>query len=151
MNINKLLTSKDKNRQEKINEFYDEYIKKNKTKEQKLHGVVHTPMEVVEFIINSVDDIAIKEFGVSIFDKDVKIFDPFTGTGTFITQLLDQLFISNPDNMEYKYKNDIYANEIMQVGYDIAKQNIQNTYENHTGISEEFKGIKNIDTFKEAI
>ncbi len=57
----------------------------------------------------------------------MKILDPFTGTGTFLTRLL-QLGIIPPENLEYKYHNDLFANEIVLLSYYIAAVNIESVF-----------------------
>ncbi|MDM3433208.1 hypothetical protein, partial [Citrobacter sp. Cb034] len=77
---------------------------------------VYTPVEVVDFIIHSVNDVLKKEFGQTLADKGVHILDPFTGTGTFITRLLQSGLIPS-DKLAYKFKNEIHANEIVLLAY----------------------------------
>jgi predicted helicase len=60
-------------------------------------------------------------------DENVHILDPFTGTGTFITRLL-QSGIIKPKDLERKYTQEIHANEIILLAYYIASINIENVY-----------------------
>lgn len=71
-----------------IVELYDKFFKTAFPKMVEQLGIVYTPIEVVDFIIHSVNDVLKKEFGRSVSDENVHILDPFTGTGTFITRLL---------------------------------------------------------------
>ena len=87
----------------------------------------YTPVEVVDFIIHSVNDILVNEFGQTLGSENVHIIDPFTGTGTFITRLLQSGLISR-DQLTYKYKNEIHANEIVLLAYYIAAINIESVY-----------------------
>ena len=107
------------------------------------------PVEVVDFIIHSVNDVLKKEFGKTLSDEKVNIIDPFTGTGTFITRLLQSGLIDIKD-LSRKYKNEIFANEIVLLAYYIAAVNIENTY--HDIIKSEtydsFPGITLTDTFQ---
>ena len=82
-------------------------------------GIVYTPVECVDFIIRSVDDILKAEFNTSLTEQNVHILDPFTGTGTFITRLLQSGLI-RPEDMERKYQNEIHCNEIVLLAYYIA-------------------------------
>jgi predicted helicase len=82
-------------------------------------GIVYTPVECVDFIIHSVNDILKKEFGRSLTDENVHILDPFTGTGTFITRLFQSGLIKEED-LRRKYKHEIHANEIVLLAYYIA-------------------------------
>jgi len=71
-------------------------------------GIVYTPVEVVDFIIRSVGYILQREFGRSLSDENVHILDPFTGTGTFITRLLQSGLISR-EALERKYGREIHT------------------------------------------
>ena len=114
-------------------------------------GIVYTPVEVVDFIIHSVADILQKEFGRSISDENIHILDPFTGTGTFITRLLQSGVINSRD-LARKYTQEIHCNEIVLLAYYIAAVNIENTFHdlqpetNTTYIP--FDGICLTDTFQ---
>ena len=90
-----------------------------------------------------------KEFDRSLSDEGVNIIDPFTGTGTFITRLLQSGLIK-PEDLERKYKNEIFANEFLLLAYYIAAVNIENVYHDLTGKEayDEFPGIVLTDTFQ---
>ena len=90
-------------------------------------GIVYTPVECVDFIIHSVNDILKREFKSSLSDENVHIIDPFTGTGTFITRLLQSGLIK-PEDMERKYLSEIHCNEIVLLAYYIADVNIEAVY-----------------------
>lgn len=90
-------------------------------------GIVYTPIECVDFIIHSVNDILKREFNSSLSDENVHIIDPFTGTGTFITRLLQSGLIK-PEDMERKYLSEIHCNEIVLLAYYIADVNIEAVY-----------------------
>lgn len=82
---------------------------------------------MVDYIIHSVDAVLRKEFGRTLSDENLHILDPFTGTGTFITRLLQSGLI-NPKDLERKYEKEIHANEIVLLAYYIASVNIENVY-----------------------
>lgn len=90
-------------------------------------GIVYTPVECVDFIIHSVNDILKREFNSSLSNENVHIIDPFTGTGTFITRLLQSGLIK-PEDMERKYLSEIHCNEIVLLAYYIADVNIEAVY-----------------------
>ncbi|MBD5215731.1 MAG: DEAD/DEAH box helicase [Bacteroidales bacterium] len=90
-------------------------------------GIVYTPVECVDFIIHSVNDILKREFNSALSDENVHILDPFTGTGTFITRLLQSGLIK-PEDMERKYLHEIHCNEIVLLAYYIADVNIEAVY-----------------------
>jgi predicted helicase len=135
-------------KQKIIIELYDKFFKTAFPKMAERLGIVYTPVEVVDFIINSVEHVLKQEFNTSLSEKNVNIIDPFTGTGTFITRLL-QSGIIKPQDLEYKYKNEIHANEIVLLAYYIASINIETVYhymakqDNY----EPFEGIVLTDTF----
>ena len=110
-----------------IIELYDKFFKTAFPKMVEKLGIVYTPVEVVDFIIHSVDHVLQKEFGRTISDENIHVLDPFTGTGTFITRLLQSGLIK-PEDLERKYKNEIHANEIVLLAYYIAAINIENAY-----------------------
>lgn len=123
-----LKTAKDK--QDTIKTLYEKFFKNAFPKTVEQLGIVYTPVACVDFIIKSVDDVLKKEFNLSLKDRGVNILDPFTGTGTFITQTLTYLKqhgISDED-LEYKYLNEIHCNEIVLLSYYIADVNIESVY-----------------------
>lgn len=132
-----------------IVELYDKFFKTGFPKLVEQWGIVYTPVDVVDFIIHSVSDVLQKEFGRSLSDEGVNIIDPFTGTGTFITRLLQSGLIKKED-LERKYKNEIFANEFLLLAYYIGAVNIENVYHDIMGKDEydEFPGIVLTDTFQ---
>ena len=106
-------------------------------------GVVYTPNEVVDFIIRGTDWLLQKHFGKTLGDKKVNILDPATGTGTFITNLMNHL---PAGQLRYKYQNEIHANEVEILPYYIANLNIEYTYKELTGDYLEFPNLCFVDT-----
>lgn len=106
-------------KQKVIIELYDKFFKTAFPKMVERLGIVYTPVEVVDFIIHSVDAVLRKEFNRSLSDENIHILDPFTGTGTFITRLLQSGLISTED-LEHKYSKEIHANELVLLAYYIA-------------------------------
>ena len=101
-------------------------------------GVVYTPNEVVDFIIRGADHLLQKHFGKTLADDNVQILDPATGTGTFVTSLINHL---PADRLERKYRNEIHANEVAILPYYIANLNIEYTYKERTGRYLEFPNL----------
>jgi len=138
-------------KQKIIIELYDKFFKTALPKVVEKLGIVYTPVEVVDFIINSVADVLKKEFKRDISDKNVHILDPFTGTGTFITRLLQSGKIKEKD-LKRKYEEELHANEIVLLAYYIASINIENAYHDLIGSKEgeyqNFNGICLTDTFQ---
>lgn len=139
-----------KGKQEIIIRLYDNFFKAAFPKMVEQLGIVYTPVEVVDFIIRSVDDVLKKEFDRSISDENIHILDPFTGTGTFMTRLLQSGLINQTD-LDRKYQNELHANEIVLLAYYIAAVNIENSYHdlrNDGNEYEPFEGIVLTDTFQ---
>ena len=112
-------------------------------------GIVYTPVECVDFIIKSVDSLLRKEFHTSLTEKDVHILDPFTGTGTFIARLLQSGLIK-PEDLERKYTQEIFCNEIVLLAYYIADVNIEAVFHDltHRQSYLSFDNICLTDTFQ---
>ena len=112
-------------------------------------GIVYTPVECVDFIIHSVNDILKAEFNTSLTEQNVHILDPFVGTGTFITRLLQSGLI-RPEDMERKYLNEIHCNEIVLLAYYIADVNIESVFHDITSRKTylPYSGICLTDTFQ---
>lgn len=139
-----------------IIELYDKFFKTAFPKMVEQLGIVYTPIEPVDFMIHSIEHILQTEFGRGLSDENIHILDPFTGTGTFITRLLQSGLIKNED-LERKYKYEIHANEIVLLAYYIAAVNIENAYHDATLSDEDgigkaqytpFDGIVLTDTFQ---
>ena len=130
-------------------ELYDKFFRRAFPKVTEQLGLVYTPIEVVDFIIHSVNHILKQEFGKTVGSEGVHILDPFTGTGTFITRLLQSGLIDAKE-MTHKYKNELHANEIILLAYYIAAINIEATYHSmHRGEYHPFEGIVLTDTFQD--
>ena len=114
-------------KQKIIVELYDKFFRNAFPKMTERLGIVYTPVEVVDFIIHSVNDVLQSEFGQTLGSKNVHIIDPFTGTGTFITRLLQSGLISR-EQLPHKYQHEIHANEIVLLAYYIAAINIESVY-----------------------
>lgn len=137
-------------KQEFIRTIYDSFFRGADRKAADKHGIVYTPIEIVNFILNSVQYVLKKEFNTSFNNRCVKVLEPFAGTGIFISQLLESGTISN-DNIYAKFKNDIYANEIMLPAYYVAMANIEASYQkvknSNNGKYIPFENISLMDTF----
>ncbi|MES1224835.1 MAG: type ISP restriction/modification enzyme, partial [Bacteroidota bacterium] len=132
-----------------IIELYDKFFKTAFPKMVERLGIVYTPVEVVDYIIHSVNDVLKKEFERSISDENIHVLDPFTGTGTFITRLIQSGLIESKD-LKRKYERELHANEIVLLAYYIAAVNIENAF--HDAVKEteysSFDGICLTDTFQ---
>lgn len=135
-------------KQKIIVELYDKFFRNAFPRMTERLGIVYTPVEVVDFILHSVNHLLQKEFGQTLGSKGVHIIDPFTGTGTFITRLIQSGLIK-PEELPHKYKHEIHANELVLLAYYIAAINIEAAY--HGEVIDEytpFEGICLTDTFQ---
>ena len=136
-------------KQKLIVELYDKFFRNAFPRTTEKLGIVYTPVEIVDFILHSVNEMLQEHFGQTLGSKGVHIIDPFTGTGTFITRLLQSGLIA-PEELEHKYRHEIHANEIVLLAYYIAAINIEAVYQ---GITDSdayvpYEGICLTDTFQ---
>ncbi len=125
----------------KIN--YENFYKAYNPKGADKLGVVYTPNEIVKFMVESTDFLLEKHFGKSLADKNVQILDPATGTGTFITEIIEYI----PEQyLEEKYQNEIHCNELAILPYYIANLNIEYTYQQKMNLYKPFNNIVFVDT-----
>lgn len=135
-------------KQKIVVELYDKFFRNAFPKMTEKLGIVYTPVEVVDFIIHSVNDILQQEFKLSLGSDNVHILDPFTGTGTFITRLLQSGLIDK-HNLAKKYASQIHCNEIVLLAYYIAAINIEAVFHDIVGGEyQPFEGICLTDTFQ---
>lgn len=135
-------------KQKIVVELYDKFFRNAFPKMTERLGIVYTPVEVVDFIIHSVGHVLQSEFGQTLGSKGVHIIDPFVGTGTFVTRLLQSGLIK-PEELPHKYKHEIHANEIVLLAYYIACINIESVYHGIVGGRyQPFEGICLADTFQ---
>ena len=134
-------------KQRVVVDLYERFFKVAYPKVAESLGIVYTPVEIVDFIIRSVQDLLRSEFDASLSDEGVHILDPFVGTGTFITRLLQSGFIDR-DTLLRKYASELHANDIMLLAYYIAAVNIETTYAEIAGEYQSFEGIVLTDTFQ---
>jgi predicted helicase len=130
-------------KQKFLKALYENFYRAYNPKAADRLGVIYTPEEVVDFMIEGTDHLLFKYFNKSLGEQYVEILDPATGTGTFITQLIEYL----PSNqLVSKYENEIHCNEVAILPYYIANLNIEYTYKQKTGIYKEFENICFVDT-----
>ena len=135
-------------KQQIIIELYEKFFQNAFPRVSDRLGIVYTPVEIVDFILNSADYVLQQEFGAGLSNEGVHILDPFTGTGTFIVQLLKSGLIK-PEDLERKFNSELHANEIVLLAYYIAAINIEETYHDlQGGEYKRFDGIVLTDTFQ---
>ena len=130
-------------KQQFLKAIYEDFYKTYNPDAADRLGVVYTPNEIVDFMIRGTDYLLRKHFGRGLADENVQILDPATGTGTFITNLINYL---PPDRLEHKYLHEMHANEVAILPYYIANLNIEYTYKERTGRYLEFPNLCFVDT-----
>ena len=114
-------------RQLLIKELFEKFFKAAFPKQQEKLGIVYTPIEIVDFINQSVADLLKKEFNCSIADDGIHILDPFSGTGTFIARLMQSGLIPI-ERLPNKFEHELHANEIVPLAYYVASMNIEGVF-----------------------
>ena len=129
-------------------ELYDKFFTHAFKDTAERLGIVYTPVEIVDFILRSADEILRDNFGKGFSNKDVHIIDPFVGTGSFISRLMSEdLNLIRKVDLEYKYKNRLHANEIILLAYYVAAVNCESTFAERTSKFASFNGLILTDTF----
>ena len=141
-------------KQQIILELYDNFFRNAFPRVADRLGIVFTPVPVVDYILRSADAALRLEFGKSLSDAGVSILEPFVGTGTFVTRLLQSGLIK-PEDLHRKYTQELFANEIVLLSYYIAAINIETVYAEQakklgveSGEYVPFDGIALTDTFQ---
>ena len=128
-----------------LNTVYEKFFQGFSVKVADTHGIVYTPQPVVDFMVQSVQDILTKEFGRSLSDAGVHILDPFVGTGNFILRIMREIRRSR---LTDKYASELHCNEVMLLPYYIAAMNIEHALYELTGAYQPFSGLCLVDTFE---
>ena len=139
----------DAGKQKIIKELYEKFFSQAFKATSEKMGIVYTPNEVVNYILHATDRILRKEFGKCLADEGVRILDPFTGTGTFVVNLLQDEELIPTEKLPNKYASEIYCNEILLLAYYIATINIEHAY--HSRMPQKyvpFEGGVLTDTFQ---
>ena len=123
-----------------LRQVYDGFLKAAVPDVVARLGIVYTPIQIVDFMLRSVDAVCRQEFGKGLTDEKVTVLDPFTGTGTFLARLLSiDDAAGNPliadGDVARKYKGDkhkddthegeLLAYEIMMLPYYLAALQIE--------------------------
>lgn len=136
-------------KQQFLIKIYDKFFRVALKKTADRLGIVYTPIEIVDFILHSVEAVLQEEFGQRLTDENVHILDPFAGTGTFLVRLLQSGLI-RPEDVVRKYRHELHANEIVLLAYYLAAINIEQTFHAVSGQDyEPFPGIVLTDTFQQ--
>ena len=132
-------------KQQFLNTVYEQFFQGFSVEVADTHGIVYTPQPIVDFMVNSIEQILETEFDRSLSDTGVHIIDPFVGTGNFIVRLMQDI---QATTFEEKYRHELHCNEILLLPYYIASLNIEQEYFQRTGTYLPFDGIVLADTFE---
>ncbi|MGL5253565.1 MAG: type ISP restriction/modification enzyme [Brevinema sp.] len=125
--------------------FYEDFYTALNSKKADVQGVVYTPLAIVRFMIQATDELLYKHFDTNLSQRGVKILDPCTGTGIFLSEIIEFL---DPKSLQDKYDNELFANEIDVLPYYIANLNIEYSYFEKTQSYKTFENICLIDTLE---
>ncbi len=136
-----------KSQQELIKNLYNTFFKEAFRKQSEKLGIVYTPIEVVDFILRATNGILKKHFNTDFNDENITIFDPFTGTGSFIARLLskENALISD-EALKEKFQKNLFAFDIVLLSYYIALINITQAAQNRDSSLKNFKNIALTDS-----
>lgn len=136
-----------KSQQELIKNLYNTFFKVAFKKQSEKLGIVYTPIEVVDFILRATNGILKKHFNTDFNDKNITIFDPFTGTGSFIARLLSkENGLISDEALKEKFLNHLFAFDIVLLAYYIALINITQAAQNRDSSLKNFKNIALTDS-----
>lgn len=130
-------------KQKFLKALYENFYKAYNPKAADRLGVVYTPNEIVDFMVDSTNFLLEKHFRRQLWDKNVEILDPATGTGTFICSIIDKC---PKQYLVPKYKKELHANDVAILPYYVANLNIEYTFKQKMGYYEEFQNICFVDT-----
>ena len=134
-----------------LKELYEKFFKTAFKKTTDQLGIVYTPNEIVDFMIRSTDFILRTRFSTSgISDKDVHVLEPFAGTGTFLTNLIESVDVVPGEALLRKYNNELHANEILPLAYYVGALNIERALQGRLKLRDymPFNGMVLTDTFR---
>ncbi|MFP6301352.1 type ISP restriction/modification enzyme [Helicobacter pylori] len=136
-----------KSQQELIKNLYNTFFKVAFRKQSEKLGIVYTPIEMVDFILRATNGILKKHFHTDFNDQSITIFDPFTGTGSFIARLLskENALISD-EALKEKFQKNLFAFDIVLLSYYIALINITQAAQNRDSSLKNFKNIALTDS-----
>ncbi|MBM0608010.1 DEAD/DEAH box helicase [Helicobacter pylori] len=136
-----------KSQQELIKNLYNTFFKEAFKKQSEKLGIVYTPIEVVDFILRATNGILKKHFHTDFNDQSITIFDPFTGTGSFIARLLSkENGLISDEALKEKFQNNLFAFDIVLLSYYIALINITQAAQNRDSSLKNFKNIALTDS-----
>ena len=123
----------DSNRQSLIKDLYNEFFSKAFTRTSEKLGIVYTPIQIVDYMLHATDRALQREFGRRLCDEGVHILDPFSGTGSYMAQLVSDPELMPADALPHKYAHELHSNEILLLAYYIMVVNVEYAYHSRAG------------------
>jgi len=111
-------------KQKFLNTVYERFFQGFCVKIADTHGIVYTPVSLVEFMVNSIEQGLHEHFDTALEERNVHILDPFTGTGNFIVHIMERMQSSS---LVDKYREELFCNEVMLLPYYVASMTEENT------------------------
>ena len=135
-------------RYELLCELYATAAAVSSSKRVKKDGVVTTPIEGIEYILHSVNEVLQAEFGAKLSDIE-KVLDPFAGVSNFAFILIYSGIIP-VEELPYVYLHVLRQNELDLFAYTIGLIAVEAAYHDVMQASEytPYPGFKWCDTFK---
>lgn len=138
-----LMTKDDK--QDILKTFYSDFYKALNSKKADVQGIEYTPLQVVKFMVKASEDLLYRHFDKKLSSKNVNILDPCSGTGIFMVEIINRI---DSHILEYKYKEELFSNEIDIMPYYISNLNIENAYYEKTNDYKVFENMCFLDTLE---
>lgn len=134
--------------------FYETFLSQYDPNLRELRGVYYTPMPVVSFIINAIDEVLQKDFALqglnsAIDNENITLLDFATGTGTFLLEAFRKVLENLPKSYANKDKiksliSRFYGFEFLIAPYTIAHLKLSQTLKEERGMDLENKERFNI-------
>ena len=134
-----------KDKQDILKTFYSNFYKALNSKKADVQGIEYTPIEIVKFMVDASDELLYRHFDKRLSSKNVNILDPCSGTGIFMAEIINRI---NKNNLEEKYKKELFSNEIDIMPYYISNLNIENAYFEKMNRYEIFENMCFLDTLE---
>lgn len=125
-NIDKILGDKDEKKKDFLKNLFEQFYKSYSSKGKR--DIVYTPDTIVQYMIKGTDFLIGKYFDTSYLDKSLHVLDPFSGTGTFLTEVLEFVY--------KKYKESYPENYNKKENKDKALKTILSFYQNNLHFNE---------------
>ena len=140
-----IYTMEKEDKKDVLKVFYENFYKALNGKKADVQGVVYTPLAIVRFMIEATDSLLYKYFNKTFASKNVKVLDPCSGTGIFMSELIEHIPVKD---LAYKYENELFVNEIDILPYYIANLNIEHSYTEKMNEYKSFLNICLLDTLE---